>query len=260
MEGKDPEEIFCVAESDVKTVTSRDSLETDREVLLYGEMNSASEQEKAKQCSCASTKDKVQVYVKRAKVLNSCCCCCTSVEDITIPLKDGELIVETSHPTNSEILEEDQIRFAAATITVARRLLSTPSRTLPLLPCVVGHKREWIDFQQRGSNDDNEDEKITADDGKPYLIYYQKGKTQHPVPFLHLSKADEGPLEPTGYKVICKGMCLHKNCNNMGAWKQFNTSGQNFMPSFHIMKQHYCIHKNLIMILMPLFTQLLLLF
>jgi hypothetical protein len=211
MEGKHPEEIFCIAESDAKTVTSRDSLQMDVEELLDGEMNSASEQKKAKQCSCSSKKDKVQMYV-----LNSCCCCCTSVKDITIPVKDSELIVETSHSTNSEILEEDQVRFTASTIMVARRLLSTPSRTLPLLPCVVGHKREWIDFQRRGSNDDNKGEKITAGGGKPYIIYYQKGKTQHPVPFLHLSKADEGPLEPTGYKVICKGKCLHKNCNKMG--------------------------------------------
>lgn len=51
--------------------------------------------------------------------------------------------------------------------------------------------------------------KITAGGDKPYIIYYQEGKTQHPVPFLYLSKANEGPLEPTGYKVICKGQDLY---------------------------------------------------
>jgi hypothetical protein len=234
--GKTPEEIFSIAESDVKTLTSRDSLETDEEMLFDEEINSASEQKKAKQCSCASKKDKVQVYVKRVKVLNSCCCCCTSVEETTVPVKDSEVVVETSHLTDSEIHEEDHVRFTAATVAVARRLLSIPSRTLPLLPCVVGHKRDWIDFQQRDSNDNHEGEKITAGDGKPYVIYYQEGKTQHPVPFLHLSKANEGPVEPTGYKIICKGMCLHKNCNKMVTWKGFCTSGPNFMPLLHIIK------------------------
>lgn len=229
--GKKPEEIFSIDESDVRTQTSRDSLETDEEVLFNEEINSASEQKKAKQCSCASKKDKVQVYVERVKVINSCCCCCTSVEETTVPVKDAEVFVETSHPTDSEIHEEDHILFTAATIAVARRLLSTPSRTLPLLPCVVGHKRDWIDFKQRDSHDSNEGEKITAGDGKPYIIYYQEGKSQHPVPFLHLSKAKEGPLEPTGYKVICKGMCLHKNYNKMRNWKRFYNSGPILCPS-----------------------------
>jgi hypothetical protein len=240
-EGKDPEEIFCIVESDVKTLTSRDG-----EVLLNEEINSVSEQKKAKECSCASRKDKVQVYVERVKVLNSCCCR-SSVEETTIPVEDGEMVVETSHPTDSE---EDHVRFTTETIIVARRLLSTPSRTLPLLPCVVGHKRDWIDFRRRDSNDDNEGEKITAGDGKPYLIYYQEGKTQHPVPFLHLSKANEGPVEPTGYKVICKGMCMHNNCNKMGTWKGFYSSGSNVMPFLHVIK-HCFIQNNLIMILMP---------
>ncbi|XP_033608877.1 uncharacterized protein LOC111868261 isoform X2 [Cryptotermes secundus] len=206
--GKKPEELFSIDEYDVRTQTSRDSLEIDEGVLFSEEINSASEQKKAKQCSCSSKKDKVQVYVERLKIINSCCCC-TSVEETTVPVKDGEVFVETSHPTDSEIHEEDHIRFTVATVTAARRLLSTPSRTLPLLPCVVGHKRDWIGFKQRDSNDNNEGGKITACDGKPYVIYYQEGKTQHPVPFLHLSKAKEGPLEPTGYKVICKGQDLY---------------------------------------------------
>ncbi|PNF26616.1 hypothetical protein B7P43_G11345, partial [Cryptotermes secundus] len=124
--GKKPEELFSIDEYDVRTQTSRDSLEIDEGVLFSEEINSASEQKKAKQCSCSSKKDKVQVYVERLKIINSCCCC-TSVEETTVPVKDGEVFVETSHPTDSEIHEEDHIRFTVATVTAARRLLSTPS-------------------------------------------------------------------------------------------------------------------------------------
>jgi hypothetical protein len=231
--GKNPEEIFCIAESDVRTLNSRDSLEIDEELLFDEQINSASEQKKAKQCSCASKKDGVQVYIERVKVLNSCCCCCTNVEETTLPVKDGEVVVETSHPTDCEIHEEDHVQFTAATITVARKFLSKPSRTLPRLPCVVGHIRDKRDFQQRDSDDDdNEDEKITAGDGKPYIIYYQEGKTQHPVPFLHLSKANEGPIEPTGYKVICKGMCVcMKTAIKWGLGKGSILHGQILCPS-----------------------------
>lgn len=204
-EGKNPEEL-CIAEYDLQAQTTQDSVEADGEILLEEEENSVSKQKNSKQCKCASKKAKVQLRDETVKVLNNCCCCCTSVEEATTPVEDGELIVgatDTSH-------EKDQIQFSTATVAIARQLLSTSSRTLPLLPCVVGHKRDWPGFRHRDLAGDNEGEKVSVGDNKPYLIYFQEGKTQHPVPFLHLSKANEGLFEPTGYKVICKGMCLHK--------------------------------------------------
>ncbi|XP_069689027.1 kelch-like protein 25 isoform X2 [Periplaneta americana] len=54
-----------------------------------------------------------------------------------------------------------------------------------------------------------ETEKVIDNNGKPYLIYFQEEKAQYPIPFLHLSKANEGPLEPTGYKIVCKGQDLY---------------------------------------------------
>lgn len=211
-EGKNPEEMFCIAESDVQAQTSRDSLDADGKILLDNEENSVSEQKKAKQCKCASKKAKVQLCDERVKVRNNCCCCRISVEEAITPVSDGELAVETSN-TMDDIHERDHVQFSTGTIAIARRLLSTPSRALPLLPCVVGHKRDRTGFRRRVSN--------RFSDGKPYVIYFQEGKTQHLVPFLHLSKANEGPFEPTGYKVICKGMCLYKNCDKVGIGEDF---------------------------------------
>jgi hypothetical protein len=210
-EGKNPEEMFCIAESEIQAQTSRDSLDTDGKILLDKEQNSVSKQKKAEQWKCASKKVKVQLCDERIRVLNRCCCCCCcpiSVEEAITPVNDGELAVGTSSVVDN-IHERDRVQFSTGTIAIARRLLSTPSRVLPLFPCVVGHKRDQKGFRRRDSNNDRH-EKVTVGDGKPYLIYFQEGKTQHLVPFLHLSKANEGPLEPMGYKVICKGMCLYK--------------------------------------------------
>jgi hypothetical protein len=210
-EGKNPEEMLCVTESDVQAQTSRHSLDVDGEILLDKEENCVSKQKKAKECKCASKKAKVQVYDDRVKVLNNCYCCCISIEEAATPVYDGKLAAETSHEMDNDIHKSEHVQFSTRTVAIARRLLSAPSRALPLLPCIVGHKRDWTGFRRRDSNYDKQRGKVTAGDGKPYLIYFQEGKTQHLVPFLHLSKANEGPIELTGYKVICKGMYLYKN-------------------------------------------------
>ncbi|XP_021917113.1 kelch-like protein 29 isoform X2 [Zootermopsis nevadensis] len=204
-EGKNPEEMFCIAESEAQT--SRDSLDADGKILLDKEEDSMSKQKKAEQCKCSSKKPKVQLYDERVKVLNNCCFCRISVEEAITPVCDSELAVETSIAMD-DIHDKDHVQFSTGTIAIARRLLSTPSRALPLFPCIVGHKRDRTGFRQRDSNDEIGCEKVTVD-GKPYLIYFQEGTTQHLVPFLHLSKANEGPLEPTGYKVIFKGQDLY---------------------------------------------------
>lgn len=206
-EGKNPEEIFVIVESDIQAQTSGVSLEADGEMLLYEEENYVSEQNKFRQCKCISKKSKVHVYDETFKVLNNCCCCCTSVEDTVTPVEDGELVGETSDPSGNDTCGKNHVQFSAATVVFAKRLLSRSSRALPLFPCVVGHKREQH-IRRRDSKDDYGG-KVTAGGGKPYLIYFQEGKTQYPVPFLHLSKASEGPVEPTGYKVICTGQDLY---------------------------------------------------
>jgi hypothetical protein len=207
-EGRNPEEIFAIAESDMQAQTSRVSLEADAEMLLDEEENYVSEQNKLRQCKCVSMKSKFRVYDETVKVLNNYCCCCTSVEDPVTPVEDGESAVEASDPSRSDLCGRDHIQFSAAAVPFAKQLLSRSPRALPLFPCVVGHKREQC-FRQRDSSDGNGG-KVTAGGGKPYLIYFQEGKTQYPMPFLHLSKASEGPVEPTGYKVICTGIYLHE--------------------------------------------------
>lgn len=208
-EGRNPEEIFSINESDTQHQTSGVSLEADGEMLLDEEEKDVSEQNRIEQCKCVSKKSKVHVYGGTVKVLNNCCCCCASVEDLVTRIEDGDLVVGTSHPSGKDIHERDHVQFSAATVACAKQLLSRPSRMLPLFPCVVGHKRDQQRFQRRDSYDNNCG-KITAGGGKPYLIYFQEGKIQCPVPYLHLSKANEGPVEPTGYKVICTGTYWHE--------------------------------------------------
>ena len=207
-EGKNPEKVFFIVESDIQTQSTVVSLEADGEMLLDEEEKYMSEQIKFKQCKCVSKKSKVHVYDEPVRVLNNCCCCCISVEDPVTPVEDGEFEIKTSDASDNDMHGRDHVQFSAATVVFAKQLLSRPSRALPLFPCVVGHRREQH-FRRRDSND-NDGGKVTAGGGKPYLIYFQEGKTQHPVPFLHLSKANEGPVEPTGYKVICTGIYLHE--------------------------------------------------
>jgi len=207
-EGKNPEEVFLIVESDIQTQSTAVSLEADGEMLLDEEEKYVSEQNKFKHCRCVSKKSKVHVYDETVKVLNNCCCCCTSVKDPGTPVEDGGFEIKTSDPSGSDIRGRDHAQFTAATVVFVKQLLSRPSRALPLFPCVVGHRREQ--HFRRKDSDDNNGGKVTAGAGKPYLIYFQEGKTQHPVPFLYLSKANEGPVEPTGYKVICTGIYLHE--------------------------------------------------
>ncbi|KAK7864722.1 hypothetical protein R5R35_013610 [Gryllus longicercus] len=78
----------------------------------------------------------------------------------------------------------------------ALQLLSKPQRQLPFVACVIGHKSDSIPkdkFMPRT---------------KSYAIYFDE-KLKQPVPFIYLTKINDGPMEPTGYKVISKGQDLY---------------------------------------------------
>ncbi|XP_069689017.1 kelch-like protein 38 isoform X1 [Periplaneta americana] len=177
------ETVFDVFDSDVQTQTSTSSTRIDSEVLLEEENSWVPEQKKAEVCS----------------LLNNCCSCCSVTKAASTPEDDRSVDVHSC----------DHVRFSSETFMNAKQLLSVSSRSLPVFPCVVGHKMCRLSSKRKISEDDMETEKVIDNNGKPYLIYFQEEKAQYPIPFLHLSKANEGPLEPTGYKIVCKGQDLY---------------------------------------------------
>ncbi|XP_068081135.1 kelch-like protein 7 isoform X1 [Anabrus simplex] len=88
--------------------------------------------------------------------------------------------------------------FDSETHAFAIQLMNKPRRKLPLVPCIVGHKLD-------GSAD-----KLSGKTNiRPYVIYFDETETQQPIPFLHLAKVNEGPVEPSGYRVLNKGQDLY---------------------------------------------------
>jgi len=123
-EGKNPEEVFKIFESDIQTQSRAVSLDADGEMLLDEEEKYVSEQNKFNHCRCVSKKSKFHVYDETVKVLNNCLCCCTSVKDPGTPVEDGAFEVKTSDPSGSDIHGRDHVQFTAATVVFEKPLLS----------------------------------------------------------------------------------------------------------------------------------------
>ncbi|XP_069689026.1 kelch-like protein 38 isoform X1 [Periplaneta americana] len=105
------ETVFDVLDSDVQTQTSTSSTRIDSEVLLEEENSWVPEQKKAEICS----------------LLNNCC---SVTKAASTPEDDRSVDVHSC----------DHIRFSSETFMNAKQLLSVSSRSLPVFPCVVGHK------------------------------------------------------------------------------------------------------------------------
>lgn len=93
--------------------------------------------------------------------------------------------------------------FDTCTITTAQSLLEKEQRVLPLIPCFVGSV-PFKDYKQ--DPEWTPRKSLTPKNKWPYLFQWN-GST--PVPFLHLTKIDEGLSEAVGYKVLVKGKKFH---------------------------------------------------
>ncbi|KAJ9578774.1 hypothetical protein L9F63_004982 [Diploptera punctata] len=180
--------ILCIKEGkEVREQSPRQSIES-----VDSDNYMESRQKKIKTCMCIEIEKK-----ETNSLIDKCCRCCTGIQEPITPSDE----IQHSNDTDSE-----RDTFSIKIITSATQLLSKSQRTLPFVPCVVGHK---MDKNEKRKDINDEIRKSISYNGKPYIIYFQEGKSHHPIPFLHLSKANEGPLEPTGYKVICRGRDLY---------------------------------------------------
>lgn len=119
-------------------------------------------------------------------------CCCICPKNTTSENRSSSEDESLNHPNNvTETTDVDITNnFCQENEQLAFNLLNVPSRMLPLVPCIIGHK---IDKQS-----------LSYSIKRPYIIYFDE-KTRLPVPFLHLSKINEGAMEPIGYQVVNRG-------------------------------------------------------
>ncbi|PSN54654.1 hypothetical protein C0J52_01082 [Blattella germanica] len=190
--------IICIKEgkyvndrtSDFETHSSTNLVKDDE-----NDKHTGSKQKKSKICVCPH----MQVNEERCSILNNCSNCCTDIQEPIIASVEQE----------SHIAENNEyVSFKAEIISAGRRLLGMPCRSLPLVPCVVGHKIEGTGLQQMEIGQDRRQQSVT-DRGKAYIIYFQEKESKSPLPFLQITKPSVGPQELKGYKVICKGLNLY---------------------------------------------------
>ena len=182
--------ILCIKEG--KDVSTDFEEESPSNSIETGSQNSddvfETRQKRIKTCICINRETREETN----SIINKCCGCCTGQDP---PTPDDEVQYHNDITTKN--------KFSTEIISIGTELLSKSSRMIPLVPCVLGHKVNRLNLRRNTE----EIRKSILYSGKPYIIYFQEGKTRFPVPFLHISKASEGPMEPTGYKVICRGKC-----------------------------------------------------
>lgn len=90
--------------------------------------------------------------------------------------------------------------FDNTTVKTAQELIDKDVRCLPLIPCVAAS----FPFSTQTSIESPR-QKFREKNKWPYMFEWDGSQL---VPFIHLSKIDEGPAEAMGYKVVIKGKAI----------------------------------------------------